>query len=77
MAAQPKTPDEKHRDDVHTFWWHATFYVVVNAIIVAQDLIAGGGLDWAYWTFVPWGIGLLAHGLAVLFGRPRRKMGTV
>lgn len=67
----------RHGADVHDFWWHVTFYVIVNAIVVSQDLVAGGGLDWAYWVLVPWGIGLLAHGLAVLFTGHRHSSGTV
>ena len=35
-----------------------------------QDLAGGGGLDWAYWAFVPWGIGLLSHAMAVFVLTP-------
>jgi hypothetical protein len=67
---------DKHRKDVHDFWWHAFFYVIANGIMITQDLIAGGGLEWSYWTFIPWGIGLAIHGMVVLFTRPRRTVGT-
>ncbi len=40
---------------------HSVVFVLVNALLWAQDLIAGGGLDWAYWTTIAWGIGLAIH----------------
>jgi hypothetical protein len=49
---------------------HAVVFVVVNAFIWIQDFAAGGGLDYAYWTTIPWGAGLAIHALAVLFRGP-------
>lgn len=48
---------------------HATVFLVVNAFLWAQDIAAGGGLEYAYWTTIPWGVGLAAHALAYYFGR--------
>ena len=59
-----KTPEERARTRVAEFeglMWHIAVYVIVNAFLWFIDLNAGGGLDWAYWTTVPWGIGLLFH----------------
>jgi hypothetical protein len=43
---------------------HAAVFLVVNAFLWAQDFALGGGLDYAYWVTIPWGIGLAAHALA-------------
>ena len=48
---------------------HATAFLVVNALLWAQDIAAGGGLEYAYWTTIPWGVGLAAHALAYYLGR--------
>lgn len=50
---------------------HATAFVIVNAFLWLQDIAAGGGLEYAYWTTIPWGIGLAAHALAYLSTRNR------
>ena len=44
---------------------HAVVFLVVNAFLWAQDIAMGGGLGYAYWVTIPWGIGLAAHALAV------------
>jgi hypothetical protein len=46
---------------------HLGIFVIVNAVLWAQDFAAGGGLEYAYWATIPWGAGLLIHGLAYLF----------
>lgn len=48
---------------------HVAVFVLVNAFVWAQDYAGGGGLDYAYWTTAPWGVGLLAHAVSVIFGR--------
>lgn len=60
----------KRVDDLVGFYWHLAFFVLANAFMVWQDLAGGGGLDWAYWAFVPWGIGLLSHAMAVFVLTP-------
>lgn len=58
------TPEERARRRVEEYrglMWHAAAYVVVNAFLWALDLVTGGGLEWAYWTTIPWGLGLLFH----------------
>jgi len=41
--------------------WHIGIFVVVNAFLWIQDIAAGGGLEYAYWVTIPWGIGLISH----------------
>lgn len=43
---------------------HAIAFAVVNAFLWAQDIAIGGGLEYAYWVTIPWGIGLAIHALA-------------
>ncbi len=40
---------------------HAAVFLVVNTLVWMQDLAMGGGIDYAYWITVPWGIGLVLH----------------
>ena len=40
---------------------HIVVFVLVNGILWAQDILAGGGLDYAYMATIPWGLGLIAH----------------
>jgi hypothetical protein len=49
---------------------HATAFVIVNGFLWLQDIAAGGGLEYAWLTTLPWGIGLIAHALAY-YGRDR------
>lgn len=45
---------------------HIIVFVLVNGFLWAQDIVAGGGLEYAYWATIPWGIGLAAHVVAYL-----------
>ncbi len=60
--------------DLTDLVWHAGIFLVVNAFLWAQDIIVGGGLDYAYWTTIPWGIGLATH--AGLYYYNRRQVET-
>ena len=46
---------------------HTGIFVVVNAFLWIQDIAAGGGLEYAYWTTIPWAIGLISHALAYAY----------
>ncbi|MEW6223016.1 MAG: 2TM domain-containing protein [Chloroflexota bacterium] len=52
---------------------HGTAFAIVNAFLWLQDIVAGGGLEYAYWTTIPWGIGLIAHALAYISGRSESR----
>jgi hypothetical protein len=51
--------------------WHSGIFVVVNAFLWIQDAVAGGGIEYAYWTTIPWAFGLLLHYLAFFSERSR------
>lgn len=48
--------------------FHAGVFTAVNAFVWAQDLAIGGGLDYALWVTIPWGIGLAIHTTMYFFG---------
>lgn len=55
------------------FYVHAVTYVLVNAFLIAINLMTGHGYFWAIWPLLGWGIGLASHafqifGVAGLFG---------
>ena len=43
------------------FVGHAIAFVLVNALLWAQDLAIGEGLNYAYWVTIAWGAALVAH----------------
>ncbi len=58
---RPKSQPRSGKGDVLA---HSAIFVVVNAFLWAQDIAIGGGLDYAYWITIPWGIGLVVHARA-------------
>ena len=57
-----------HRDGgrvraLRGFYAHALVYVVVNAALLAINLIAAPGTLWVFWVAGFWGIGLFFHAL--------------
>lgn len=76
QRSDPSTPEERARrraKDFTDLMWHAAVFVVVNGFLWLQDiLISGGGLNYAYWVTIFWGIGLVFHAVYV-FGE--RTMG--
>jgi len=44
---------------------HLIAYVIVNAGLVAINLITFSGYFWAIWPIIGWGIGLAAHAVTV------------
>ena len=63
----------------HGFFFHFSAYVLVNLILIAVNLLLTPDQLWFYWPLLGWGIGILAHGLAVNFSaeeRVRRRART-
>jgi len=61
------------------FFFHFSAYVLVNAILIAVNLLTTPDRLWFYWPLLGWGIGILAHGLAVNFSaeeKVRRRART-
>ena len=60
----PTTPEERavrRLKDFSSLVWHISAFLIVNGFLWFLDLLPGDGLDWAYWTTVPWGVGLAFH----------------
>ena len=69
-----RTPEERARkraEDLVGLLWHIAVYVIVNAFLWGIDLVTDGGVDWAYWITILWGIGLLFHIAAYLIDDSR------
>ncbi len=69
MTSIDSTPEERaarRADDLTGLYWHLAVYVVINAFLWALDWFQGGGLQWAYWVTVLWGIGVAFHTAAYL-----------
>jgi hypothetical protein len=61
------------------FFFHFSAYVLVNVILIAVNLLLTPDKLWFYWPLLGWGIGILAHGLAVHFStgeKVRRRART-
>jgi uncharacterized membrane protein len=52
------------------FYIHLAAYLAVNALLVFINVTTSTAKLWFYWPLLGWGIGLLAHALAV-FVLPR------
>jgi hypothetical protein len=61
-AAEPPAP----RSGMADVLTHGLVFVAVNAFLWIQDIALGGGLDYAYWVTIPWGIGLVVHAITAL-----------
>ena len=72
MALGEATPEERARKRVEEFvglMWHVFAFVVVNGFLWGIDIVNGGGVDWAYWVTIAWGLGLVFHVADYLFDR--------
>jgi len=62
--------DDVFRD--RGFLIHLAAYVVVNIGLIAINVIATPNTWWFYWPLLGWGIGIIAHGIALYYSqRPR------
>ena len=62
----PSTPEErahKRAKELTDLMWHAGTFLIVNVFLWALDIVGGGGVNWAYWVTIGWGIGLAFHAL--------------
>lgn len=56
--------------ELKDFYSHLAIFLVVNACLVAMNLLSSPESFWAIWPLLGWGIGLLSHAVSVfgLFG---------
>lgn len=55
----------KHLQEQRDFRGHLGTYLIVNAMVWSIWLIGGQGYPWPIWVTIPWGIGMVAHAIAV------------
>jgi hypothetical protein len=67
---------ERRADAKMSFRANLLAYAVVNAGLIAINLITSPGYFWAIWPMGGWGLGLLAHGVSVYYdaGDLRERM---
>lgn len=41
--------------------WHVAVYAIVNVVLWFIDIAQGGGLNWAFWPTIGWGVGVAFH----------------
>lgn len=66
------TPAERAAKRVKEYtdlMWHVATFVIVNGFLWTLDIVKGGGVEWAFWVTIPWGIGLAFHVAAYLLGQ--------
>jgi hypothetical protein len=56
---------ERRADVKLGFRSHLFAYVIVNAGLVAINLVTSPSYFWAIWPIFGWGLGVVAHGAAV------------
>ncbi len=61
---------------LHDLEVHLTAFVLANTFLWIQDLAIGGGIEYAYWVTIPWGLGLAAHALAYYTSRHGQRPGA-
>ena len=66
LTSHPRYKEARRRvRNLRGFYTHLVLYVLVNAGLVILNLVTSPGRWWFGWATAGWGIGLLAHGLAV------------
>jgi len=50
------------------FYLHLLGYVLINAFLLAVNVLTSRGNWWFQWPLIVWGIGVAAHGACISFG---------
>jgi hypothetical protein len=64
MTSADTTPQERARKrakDYTGMLWHIATFLIINGFFWVLDAMQGGGINWAYWITIFWGIGLAFH----------------
>jgi len=71
MVDRRRVTAAQHRvAEIEAFYIHLLSYVVVVALLAAINAYSGDEW-WVQWVFLGWGIGVVAHALALFATRPR------
>ncbi|MBI5930853.1 MAG: 2TM domain-containing protein [Chloroflexi bacterium] len=52
---------KKRVKEIKDFWSHLAWYISICVFLTIVDLVMGDGVNWAYWVYLGWGIGVVAH----------------
>jgi hypothetical protein len=50
---------------------HLFSYIGVNICLLAMDFFSGGGINWAFFPLLGWGIGMTIHTLSTFLQKPQ------
>ncbi len=71
MVDQRQVEDARRRvAEIEGFYTHLAAYVGVNLLLTALNAYAGGEW-WVQWVWLGWGIGVIAHAMAVFASKPQ------
>jgi hypothetical protein len=56
--------------EIEAFYIHLLSFVLVLAVLTAVNIYTSGEW-WVQWVFLGWGVGVLAHALALFAMKPR------
>lgn len=68
VVSTPEVRARKRAEDYMALVSHIGAFVAVNTFLWILDIVQGGGVDYAYWTTIPWGLGLGFHIMAFSTG---------
>jgi len=59
-STTPEARARKRAKDFTDVMWHVASYIIINAFLWTLDIVTGG-LNWAFWVTIGWGIGVAFH----------------
>ena len=66
---------KERMEDITGFYVHLAAFVTFMLVMLQLDIFDGddlfGPIDWVFWPFLGWGIGILGHAWAVYGSAPR------
>jgi hypothetical protein len=65
---------KKRVKEMEGFYYHLAVFVFMNIFFYFLDVRYDGSLDWAYWVWFGWGLGVLGHFLTVWEERKIHKL---
>jgi len=66
LKADPRYEEaRRHAHSVRGFYIHLVVYLLVNAGLLAINMLSSPGRLWYGWATLGWGIGVVAHGVSV------------
>jgi len=57
-------------EEITGFYVHLTIYLIINLLLILINATITSDIIWAHWVVLGWGLGLVAHGIAVFGSMP-------